>query len=166
MLVKKTLQYSYPQVDTTQFYARSGEEFQQPSTLPYSLGQLVCGWFKCTTERLAGSSATKPRLVLCLPGSIFEPQAWKAKMVSGNSESPRWFKNHEIETGKYWRKTLFLKLLWKPFLVHEVTVKQRILEKKENQNYMDSIVLPINCSTNLGNQSYFGQRWNTCCMHS
>lgn len=108
MLVKKTLQYSYPQVDTTQFYARSGEEFQQPSTLPYSLGQLVCGWFKCTTERLAGSSATKPRLVLCLPGSIFEPQAWKAKMVSGNSESPRWFKNHEIETGKYWRKTLYI----------------------------------------------------------
>lgn len=41
MLVQKTLQCSYPQVDTTQFYVHSGEEFQQPSTLPYSLGQLV-----------------------------------------------------------------------------------------------------------------------------
>lgn len=43
MLVQKTLQHSYPQVDTTEFYVRSGEEFQQPSTLPYCLGHLVCG---------------------------------------------------------------------------------------------------------------------------
>lgn len=107
MLVKKTLQYSYPQVDTIQFYARSGEEFQQPSVLPYSLGQLVCGWFKCATERLAGSSATKPGLVLCLPGRMFEPQAWKARIASGNSKSPGWFKNRDIETRKYRRETIY-----------------------------------------------------------
>lgn len=30
-------------------------------------------------------------------------------------------------------------------------------KKKEKQSYMSSIVLPINCDTSLGNQSFFGQ---------
>lgn len=39
---------------------------------------------------------------------MFEPQAWKARIVSGNSKSPGWFKNHEIETGKYRRETQYI----------------------------------------------------------
>lgn len=108
MLVKKTLQYSYPQVDTTQFYARSGEEFRQPRALPYRLGQLVCGWFKRATEWLAGSSATKSGLVLAFPGNMSELQAWKARIVSENSKSPGWFKNREIETTKYREEALYI----------------------------------------------------------
>lgn len=168
MLVQKTLQHSYPQVDTTQFYVRSGEEFQQPSTLPYCLGHLVCGWFKSVTQRLAGSSATKPGLVLCLPGGIFESPAWKARTVSGSSKSPGWLKTHQIETVKCIGETLYnFKVALQAFLCTWSDSKTKDFgEKKENQSYMNSIVLPINCGTSLGNQSFFGQQWNTCCMDS
>lgn len=91
--------------------------------------------------------------------AYLNPRLGKQKWCQGTQNHQAGLKIMRLKlesTGE--RLYIFLKLLWKPFLVHEVTVKQMISEKKENQNYMDSIVLPINCSTNLGNQSYFGQR--------